>query len=143
MATTKEKTMTVTFTVWDEAGDIVEASEEGNPLTVRVGGGELIDGFENAIKDLSVGDEVEFVLAPEEGYGLRDEAKVDKRPLPNLPEDQRPQLGGFYMLQTSAGTTEQFKVLEIGEDFYVADFNHPLAGQSLKYKVKVLSIKDG
>jgi len=137
----EEKKMTVHYTVWNEAGDVVEASEEGNPLTIQVGADELIDGFEKAISGLGVGEEAEFVMPPEDGYGPRDESRVEKRPLPNLSEDQKPVAGNFYVLQTQAGNTEQFKVLEVGDDFYVADLNHPLAGQTLKYHVKVLAVE--
>jgi len=135
--------MTVKYTVRNEDGDVVDASEEGNPLILRTGTDELIKGFEDAVKDLKAGEETDFTVSGKEGYGERDEKLVMKLPLDRFPSEHKPQKGMFYSVRTDDDKSpSQFRVLEVEDDHCIGDFNHPLAGHVLKFHVEVQAVED-
>jgi FKBP-type peptidyl-prolyl cis-trans isomerase 2 len=109
----------------------------GQPLVFVLGEGSLIDGFENAVRGMAVGETVTVRLQPAEAYGERDESRILELPAEGAPEGlivgQRVQFGSG-----GAGT-----ILEITEDFITVDTNHQLAGQALTFEITIESIDPG
>jgi len=123
-----------------ENGDVFDSSEGRTPLEFQAGGGGIIPGFNDAVLGMEVNEEKQVVLAPDEAYGeLRDDLKRD------FPAEM---LGGS---QVEAGQTLRFsspqgpisgKVLDVAEDKFTVDFNHPLAGKTLVFTIKLAGISD-
>jgi FKBP-type peptidyl-prolyl cis-trans isomerase 2 len=131
--------VTVNYTGKLEDGTVFDTSltEGRNPLSVTLGQGALIPGFENGLIGLSVGDTKTIEIEPEDAYGLvNEEAFVD------VPKDKVPEnVEVGMMLQTfgPAGVSV-VKVLEINEESVKIDANHPLAGKKLIFDIEVVSL---
>jgi len=131
--------VTVNYTGKLEDGTVFDTSltEGRDPLSVTLGQGALIPGFENGLIGLSVGDTKTIEIEPEDAYGLvNEEAFVD------VPKDKVPEnVEVGMMLQTfgPAGVSV-VKVLEINEESVKIDANHPLAGKKLIFDVEVVSL---
>jgi len=138
----KQKVIFVDYSVRTIEGELVDESEPGEPLEVRIGGGQLIETFENAVKDLDVGDERKFEVPPEQGYGLRDDSMVQEIPLTEFPNGMTPQAGVVFSIEDEEGHAGQFQVTSVGLESATCDFNHPLAGQTLNFQVKVIRIEE-
>ena len=131
--------VTVNYTGKLEDGTVFDTSltEGRDPLSVTLGQGALIPGFENGLIGLSVGDTKTIEIEPEDAYGLvNEEAFVD------VPKDKVPEnVEVGMMLQTfgPAGVSV-VKVLEINEESIKIDANHPLAGKKLIFDIEVVSL---
>ncbi len=119
--------------------NIVDESD-GEPLLYLHGHGNIIVGLENALTGLHVGDEKNVVVNPEDGYGLFDEEAIQTIPVASF-EDEL-EVGGHYTGENEDGEAVSFTVLEIEGDDALVDFNHPLAGDTLEFWVKVVGIRN-
>ncbi|MEJ2191377.1 MAG: peptidylprolyl isomerase [Nitrospirota bacterium] len=132
-------TVSVEYTVTVE-GEVVDSSKERGPLTFSLGNNEMLPGFEEAVLGMKVGEEKTFTLAPEDAYGpVNPEARVEV-PRENL-GDLEPEVGMRLMVHTKTGETRPVTVAEVGENTVTLDLNHPLAGKSVTFTVKLVSIK--
>lgn len=131
---------TVRYELFDAEGELVEQSPAAAPLVLLLGYGEAAPALEQALGGLSVGDEREIVLAPEDAFGARDpEAiiEVDRQDLP--PDVERGD--EFSADREDGGGAVSLKVLEILDDVVVLDTNHPLSGQRVKLKIFVEAVR--
>ena len=122
-------------------GDIVDESSPEEPLTYIQGQGQIVPGLEKALAGLGVGDEKKVVVAPGEGYGEHDTRGVQDVPREAFPEDAMPEVGHRYYAHGQDGESIPFLVKEVGPATVKVDFNHPLAGQTLHFDVKVREIR--
>jgi FKBP-type peptidyl-prolyl cis-trans isomerase SlyD len=119
---------------------VVESNVGATPLTYTHGDGSIIPGLERELEGLVVGDVKDVVIAPADGYGpLHDEA-VQEVPLEQIPENAR-HAGAVLQGQSPDGGVVRARVTEVKDATAVVDFNHPLAGQTLHFAVKVLDIQ--
>ncbi len=133
----------VEFSLVDEDGDVIDSSSlpEGEPIRYVHGYEMLVPGLEKALVGMRAGEEKEIVLAPEEGYGLYDEDLIFALDRDELPEDTEVEVGDELVAQGQDGDEVDLRVLELREDEVVVDGNHPLAGKTLWYAIKVLSVR--
>ncbi|MCD6357681.1 MAG: FKBP-type peptidyl-prolyl cis-trans isomerase [Thermoproteales archaeon] len=118
-----------------EAGIYREDAEYG-PRLVVLGSGELPSGLEEVLKEMEEGEEKEVVLPPEKAFGKRDPGKV--RVLPARELSARgivPRVGMEVEVRGERGV-----VLSVGSGRVIIDFNHPLAGKEVVYKVKLVKV---
>lgn len=121
-------------------GTVFDSSRERDPLEFELGAQQVIPGFEEAVRGLEVGDSVEVSLAPEEGYGQRnDELMVDVA-RSDLPEGLDPEVGQTLEVRTEDDEPMAAWVAEIGEDAITVDLNHPLAGRELNFEVELVEL---
>jgi FKBP-type peptidyl-prolyl cis-trans isomerase 2 len=131
--------VTVNYTGKLEDGTVFDTSltEGREPLSVTLGQGSLIPGFENGLIGMSVGESKTIEIDVDDAYGpINEEAFVD------VPKDKVPEnIEVGMMLQTfgPAGVSV-VKVLEINDETVKIDANHPLAGKKLIFDVEVLSL---
>lgn len=135
-------TVKIHYTGTLDDGTVFDSSLERDPLEFTVGAGEVIVGFENAVKTLHVGETGTFTIPPEEAYGpIQEPAEltIDKD---RLPEDMEPVVGMQLQMQMSSGLAAVAVVTEVLEDTITVsvDTNHPLAGQSLTFEIELLEI---
>jgi peptidylprolyl isomerase len=123
-----------------EDDTVFDSSEGRQPLEFQVGSGAIIPGFNDAVIDMKVNEEKQVTLPPDRGYGQpREEAK---REFPKaMLGDLEIEVGQRLMFPTPRGPVSG-KVLAIDADTFRVDFNHPLAGKTLKFQVKVVGISD-
>lgn len=141
-----EKVVSVTYTLRVD-GQVQDQATEENPLEFIFGLGYLLPRFEENIQGKSVGDSFEFVLSPQEGYGLYDQQAVVELPKQIFEIDGKLQeqllvVGQVIPMMNQAGGVIPGKVLEVGADSVRMDFNHELAGKELHFTGKVTAIRD-
>lgn len=134
------KTVKVHYTLTVE-GEVVDTSEGRGPLEFKVGEKAMISGFEKALLGMKKGQKKTFGVSPEEGYGQVDPKGFQEISRDRLPKDREPKAGDTLYFRRPDGGVNQVKIAEVKEDAVIVDFNHPLAGKSLKFAVEVVDIK--
>ena len=135
------RTVSVEYTLTLEDGTVADTNVGGDPLTFRVGAGQMLPGFEKGIAGLEAGQSRSFALPPAEAYGeVRDDLK-QQVPLEAIPESAR-EVGAALVAQAETGDRRRVEVLEVTESHVVVDLNHPLAGRTLAFAVKVLDVSE-
>lgn len=136
-----QKVVDFHYTLTNEQGETVESSREREPMSYLHGAGNIIPGLEKAMEGRSAGDRFEVTVPPEEAYGERREANVQRIPLKHLGKMPKPRPGQILGLQTRQGPM-QVTVLKVGRFNVDVDANHPLAGQSLTFDVEIIGVRD-
>jgi FKBP-type peptidyl-prolyl cis-trans isomerase 2 len=111
-----------------------------HPLEFQCGSGQLIKGFDDAVMGMKVGEEKTFTLGPEQAYGDRRPEMTKQVPRKNLPPSPEPQVGMMLALRTGDGHEFPAVITEVTPENVTIDLNHPLAGQKLTFKIKIVGI---
>lgn len=120
-------------------GTVFDSSEKcGAPLEFEVGAGQIIPGFENAVMGMENGEEKEFKLEPSDAYGDRNPQLVQKIPRDQLPKEV--ESGMMLVVGLPNGAQIPVKVTEVTDEWVTIDMNHPLAGENLNFKIKVVDV---
>jgi FKBP-type peptidyl-prolyl cis-trans isomerase SlyD len=132
--------VSIEYTLKDDAGEELDSSSGRDPLTYLHGVGNLVPGLEHALDGKTTGDAIDITLPPADAYGDRDDKLVRNLPLRKI-ADKKPQVGRRYRAQLEDG---QAVVLVTGlkGDYATIDANHPLAGMTLHFQVKVVEIRE-
>jgi peptidylprolyl isomerase len=122
-------------------GEVFDNSRDRKePLEFAIDDGKLLKGFNEAVKNLDVGDKVEINLKAEEAYGpYMDEAVVlvEKK---EFPEGFKFEKNGFVQGQDSMGRPIQGQIIKVLEESINVDLNHPLAGEELKFEIELVEV---
>jgi len=110
----------------------------GEPLKFEVGVGMMIQGFDNSVIGKEVGEEYEIKLSASEAYGEIDPTLVHTISSDQLPKDLDPEPGMMLGVGDANGTHSMAWVKEVEKKFITIDMNHPLAGKTLHFKIKIL-----
>jgi FKBP-type peptidyl-prolyl cis-trans isomerase 2 len=132
-------TVSVNYTGKLEDGTVFDSSllEGRTPLTVTIGQGQLIKGFESALIDMIKGEKKTVEIEPTEAYGPSNPQMIVEIPKTNVPEDV--QVGQMLQGNSPQGPVN-VKVVEINEETVTLDGNHPLAGKKLIFEIEVVGI---
>lgn len=133
-------TVALEYTLKDEKGTFIESNVGAKPLVYTHGTSQIIPGLEKGLEALKAGDSTIVTVRPEEAYGAVDENAYLEIPLERIPEDAR-QIGARLQTTDRNGQVLHPAVAKIKEDVVVLDFNHPLAGKTLHFTVKVLEVQ--
>ena len=136
----KDTVALVNYTGTFVDGEVFDTSEGKGPLAYLVGHGQMIQGFEQEMLGAKIGETREFTLTPERAYGERDEDAVQKIDRNKFPEEMQLEVGMVVGAQSDQGPI-QFSIKEINGDIVTADFNHQMAGMTLKFRVEVVDIR--
>jgi peptidylprolyl isomerase len=124
--------------------EIFESSKETGPLEFTIGTGQIMVDFEKEVIGMAQGESKTFTLPPEIAHGPHIPDLIHTLDRKSL-KDQDIQVGTVLGLSIEKdGNPHQVPalVIEVKNDEVIVDFNHPLAGKSLTYKVTVQSIKN-
>ena len=123
----------------DNSETHVEKTTEENPLVFLAGIGMMIPMFEQQIMGKAIADTFDFVLNPEDGYGLHQADNVAQLPI-NIffdPEgkfdSEKIKVGTFVPMMDNQGNQHMGLVQKIGLENVEMDFNHPMAGKKLHF----------
>lgn len=134
-------TVKVEYTGRLEDGTVFDSSDNHEePLEFTVGEGKIIKGFDHAVVGMKVGEEKEITLQPEEAYGQHNPELVRDLPRNVFPEDQEIQPGMVFMMALQDGRQVPVRIAEVAEEQVKVDLNSPLAGKTLNFTIKVVSI---
>jgi FKBP-type peptidyl-prolyl cis-trans isomerase SlyD len=132
--------VSIEYTLTDDTGKIIDSNVGKEPLTFIEGAGQIVKGLEQALNGLKVGDEKNVRVKPEDGYGLPNEKDFQEVPREMIPAEAQ-KVGAMLMTKAQDGRTLPIRVHEVKEKTVVVDFNHPLAGKTLNFDVKIKDIK--
>lgn len=123
-------------------GEIFDSSLEREPLEFIVGTGQLIAGFENAIRGSEPGDKITVKIDPEQGYGQPDQDLVFSVSRAQVPDHIPLKVGTPLQLTSEKGNMD-VTITEVGPEEITLDANHPLAGKDLEFEIEILEAKPG
>jgi len=131
--------VSVNYTGRLEDGTVFDSSlnEGRTPLSITLGNGELIKGFEDGLIDMSEGDKKTVTITSENAYGEYRGELISDIKLDMLPTDVK--VGDELIGESDMGPI-RVKVMEIGDGVASLDANHPLAGKTLIFDLEVLSV---
>ncbi len=145
----KEKAMTISsgkkvsieYTLTLEDKSVIDTNVGSEPLSFVQGSHNIISGLQNALEGLKIGDSKQVTIKPEDGYGLVDQKAIMEVSKEQIPQDAL-KVGAHLQGQNDDGQVITVMVVEIKEQTVVLDFNHPLAGKTLHFDVKIVDIQE-
>lgn len=131
--------VTLHFSLKLEDGTLVDSTMEKDPATFTVGDGSLLPGFERALFGLKSGDETEIEVAPEVGFGQRNPSNVQRVRRDHFSPELTLTPGLVVSFDNGSGELPGV-VRAFDDDEVTVDFNHPLAGQTILFAVKIIAV---
>lgn len=130
------------YTLRLDDGEIIDSSEGNEPLEYLHGYGQIIPGLEKALTGLTVGESKKVVVPAAEAYGEVDMEAFEIVPRSMFPDDLELEEGLALSLR-DAETNQPFdaSVAEVRENEVMLDFNHPLAGETLHFEVRIPALR--
>lgn len=123
-------------------GEIYDSSDETGPLEYIQGQGQIIPGLEESLYGLQVGEEKDVVVTPDVAYGEYDPEAMQSLPRDVFPPDMELEPGmAIDLYDEDADEEIEAYITEVEDDSIVVDFNHPLAGETLNFHVKVVGVR--
>ena len=141
MVIEKNRVVTIDYKLHDAEGELIDSSEEGEPLVYLHGNDNIIPGLEKHLAGKTAGDAVECVVPATEGYGERDESLVFKVSKTEFGPDAEVKIGMQFEAHGEDGA-QIVTVVGIEKDEVSIDANHPLAGEELHFAVKVVEVRE-
>jgi FKBP-type peptidyl-prolyl cis-trans isomerase SlyD len=133
--------MDYTLRADDAEGEVLDTSAERAPLEFLQGSGAIIPGLERELYGMTVGEEKDVTVEPADGYGDFDPEAYTEVPLHSFPDGMAVEPGVGLTVRDESGNTYEAFISEVREDSAVLDFNHPLAGQTLHFNVRISSLR--
>jgi FKBP-type peptidyl-prolyl cis-trans isomerase SlyD len=131
--------VTLAYDVFDGDGERVDGSPADAPLSVVHGFGELLPALEQSLEGMTAGQSKRVVLRPKDAYGPRRPDAVLDVDRGEFPPEVEP--GDRYELENAEGGLLVLKVLDVDDSRVVLDANHPLAGQNVRFELRVLGVR--
>jgi FKBP-type peptidyl-prolyl cis-trans isomerase SlpA len=117
---------------------------EGPPSTLSLGQGALLPSVESRLMGLAEGDRVRFELSEQEAFGARNPAllqRVKRGLLVSKGDDGDVLVGDVVQFPAPDGVALYAGVVrELDENTALLDFNHPLAGQAVRFEIELIGI---
>lgn len=133
----KGNNVTVDYTGTFDDGTVFDTSLGKKPLTFTVGSGQLIKGFDDAVVGMKEGETTSVTLTPELAYG-----SYDNKLLLDVPESEFAQSNLTPEVGMSIIVSGQSAIIKsINKNNVTIDFNHPLAGKTLHFDIKIIKIE--
>lgn len=133
-------TYTVHYWLKGNDGEVVDTSQGGEPMKIKLGASDVIEGLQKAVDGRSAGDRIEVTIPPELGYGphRQEFVNVVSRDLFDVAD-----LAPGMKFQTNTGEqTQIIQVVQVSEQGVTVDANHPLAGLTLVFELEIVSVSE-
>ena len=135
------KVVSIDYTVMDETQTVVDTTEGRTPLAYLHGANNIIPGLEKALNGKKVGDDFEAIIEPQDTYGEHNPAMIQSVPVSAFKDVETLEIGMTFTAQGPEGEVHVV-VTDIQDEQATIDANHPLAGKTLTFKVRVLDVRD-
>ncbi|HEY0080067.1 MAG TPA: peptidylprolyl isomerase [Pyrinomonadaceae bacterium] len=137
-------TVQVHYTGRLQSGEVFDSSEGGEPLEFEVGAGQVIPGFDEAVRGMNVGDKKTINIQSDDAYGPRVDTLVQAVPREgmNLGEIE-PEVGMNLLMQLPDGNQIPVAITDVTDTHITLDANHPLAGQDLTFDIERVEQQGG
>ncbi|MDG3687344.1 FKBP-type peptidyl-prolyl cis-trans isomerase [Pseudomonas aeruginosa] len=136
----QESRVTLHFALKLEGGNVVDSTFDKQPASFKVGDGNLLPGFEQALFGLKTGDKRTLTILPEQGFGQPNPQNVQIMPRDQFQDMELAE--GLLVIFNDAAKTELPGVVKAFDEQQVTvDFNHPLAGKTLAFEVEIIDVQ--
>jgi FKBP-type peptidyl-prolyl cis-trans isomerase SlpA len=133
--------VTLHFSLSLPDGQLVDSNFEGSPATFTVGDGKLLKGFEQALFGLREGAQEELTIKPEAGFGAHNPNNLQIIPRSEFEPELELSEGLMLSFADAKNTELPGVVVDFNDEEVTIDFNHPLAGRDITFKVAILHIE--
>lgn len=133
--------VTLHFSLGLEDGQIIDSNFQAKPATFTLGDGNLLPGFEAVLIGLKAGDKREFVIAPADAFGQRNPENIQHIARDQFDQESI-QLGAVFSFQNGDGELPGV-VTAVEPDRVTVDFNHPLSGHKIVFRVDIIDLSTG
>jgi peptidylprolyl isomerase len=123
-------------------GTVFDSSEGREALGVLAGEGMLIKGFDKALIGMQVGEEKEITISSADAYGERNDQLLRTVKLSEIGGDMTPEVGMMIGVQAPTGQTFPAVITKVEDETIEIDANHPLAGKTLHFKLKLELVRE-
>ncbi|MFA5496133.1 MAG: peptidylprolyl isomerase [Porticoccaceae bacterium] len=121
--------------------DALETSDANEPAAYLHGHGNIIPALEEAMAGREAGEELSVTLSPEQAYGHREEGRQQRVPIKHLVTKGRLRPGMAVKVNTGDGPVDA-RILKVGKFNVDLDLNHPLAGLSLTFDIRISEVRE-
>jgi FKBP-type peptidyl-prolyl cis-trans isomerase SlyD len=121
--------------------ELLESTDDGEPIQFLQGHGQIIPGLEDAIINLKVGDTKNVVIEPENAYGEYDQESIEVAKIEEFSEEVPMDVGTFLDFRDDDDEVLSAQIVEADEETVTLDFNHPLAGKTLTFEITVTDLR--
>jgi peptidylprolyl isomerase len=135
-------TITLHYTGTLDDGRVFDSSEGGEPLSFKVGAGEVIPGFDQGVRGMRIGESRHIEIPADQAYGEHYEDLVKVVPRSAFPPDVTPAVGFSFEFELPTGESMPVRIINVEGDHVTLDANHLLAGEALKFDVNLVSIEN-
>ncbi|KFX68254.1 peptidylprolyl isomerase [Pseudomonas taeanensis MS-3] len=136
------KAVSIDYTLTNDAGEVIDSSAGGAPLVYLHGAGNIIGGLESALVGKQAGDELDVSVEPADAYGEYSAELVATLNRSMFEGVDELEVGMQFHASGPDGSMQIVTIRELEGDDVIVDGNHPLAGQRLNFKVKVVEVRD-
>lgn len=142
MKAAKNTVVSFHYEVDDGTGATETSRTGGQALLALLGQGQVIPGLEQALLDHEAGDRFKVEVAPEQGYGLREEGRIQRVPKKYFQNAAKLKVGMPTTLSLREGGQRAVIVHKVGMSAVDVDLNHPMAGKTLHFDIEVLEVRE-
>ena len=118
-------------------GTVFDSSEDRDALSFTIGAGQVIGGFDAAVREMEVGTTKTVTIPCDQAYGVRNENLILTLGREQFPESVEPKVGLALKLTTPHGPLVA-RITDLNEEGVTVDGNHPLAGQDLTFELTLV-----
>ena len=133
--------VTLNFSLSLETGEEVDTNFGADPVSFVMGDGSLLPGFERRLIGMRAGDEAEFHIPPEEGFGEPQDDNLQFIPRAEFDEAAPLEPGMLFTFADAAGGEVPGMIAEMDDERVTVDFNHPLSGRTIHFKVRIAHVE--
>jgi peptidylprolyl isomerase len=133
-------TVTVHYTGKLTDGTVFDSSNDDNPLEFKLGEGQLIPGFEEAVMGMNAGDSKTTHIPVAQAYGEYRPEMVIEVERNQIPPELEPEVGQQLQIQQPTGQVVPVVITDISDSSVRLDANHPLAGEDLIFDIQLVAI---
>ena len=133
--------VTLNFSLTLETGEEVDSNFGADPVSFVMGDGSLLPGFERRLIGMRAGDEAQFRSPPEEGFGEPQDDNLQSIPRADFDSDTPREPGMLFTFADAAGGEVPGMIAEVGDTKVTVDFNHPLSGRTIHFKVRIARVE--
>lgn len=135
--------VSIRYKLTDDNGNVVDSTEENEPLVYLHGADNIIPGLEKALQGKAIGDTLEVTIAPDEAYGESVPELIQRVDRSAFPGIESIEVGMSFEAEDEDGSVERVVVKGVEGNEVIVDANHPLAGIPLTFEVEVLEVREG
>mgnify|MGYP005830995559 CR=1 FL=1 len=139
----KDRLVVLEYRVSLEDGTVVLGGDEPAALNFAVGYNQVLPALEASLLGHKAGETLQFVIPAEEAFGPYDPRQVKRRTFEEFPQGRALEPGKWVVASNDrTGARYAYFVQSKDEDGVSLDFNHPLAGKDLYYRLRIVQVRD-